>query len=1160
MTGWQFWIDRGGSFTDIVAQSPAGILAPAKLGVDGAADDDVAVLAAMRRLMGLRPDQDVPAGAVTMVRLATSRSGEVLAAGRGDPLALVVTAGFADLFAAFMPDPPLYARVVEVAERVGADGRVLRALDDDSVTEQLRRLRADGVVSLAVVLMHACRHPAHERRIGHLAAASGFEQVSLSHQVSPAPGLAGRGTTTIVDAHLAPVLRRQALRLVAPLDGARLAVMHGGGGLAEFRRLSAKDSVLSAPAAAMVAAIGAAARAGFDRLLGFDMGGGATATWQVVDALDRRAHVAVAGIGVRGPMLDIDTVAMGGDSVVELIGGRLCLGPAVAPGRAFGGGRVTVSDAAVVAGRLWPELSPAVAGPAVDRAAARSGLTELAARLGADLSPEQLAGWILAIAAQGMADAILGSAAQRGHDTDGFVLVCAGGAAGQHACQVAAAAGLETVVVPPLAGVAGAQGLGQAPMRLVRERGVEVALDAANQALFNRVLADLEAEARCELERQGVDRGDMSVRRVARLRLEGAERAWEVEFTGIDAMAAAFAERHRLQVGVALADPPPALTVEAIMVEMSGLAEPTLSAVAAAAAPATAGPPDRVAMTCPGRECQPVPLFGRDDLRPGRSVDGPAIIADSTTTIVVDPGWRALAVAGGALVLCRIVDDPERPQLPASADPLSLGLFTALGDGVVARMEAVAAHVAASTGETCPPVPKRGEGAGPCAGRQGCAPFDAVRACAVRDEPRACAIFAADGMVMAASKVGATARVALDHAVGMVLERVGDLRPGQSFVVGADDDRAAATVVTPVFAGTVLPSFLVATRAALPGGSGPRSGVAPAAEADPDLHAQLSANRYGVAAMTRHARQFGIETMSGWMAQAQAWAVARVQAAVARMDDAVFVAPMADGTPLKVSVCVDRQARTARVDFTGTGPARPGGVGATAAVTRAAVSQVVALAAGLGAPLGRATMAALDIVVPAGSVLAVDAAAAQCPADAAQAVVDLMMAAVNVRAGAQGGVATLVLERGGHRCRETLRGGGGGGAGLAGMTLSPADAGLADPETMEDRLPVLVEMVGIRRGSGGAGLWHGGDGLSRRLTALAPLELAVHPHPGRLPAFGVMGGDAGLAGAIRVERADGGVEAVAGQTRLTLAVGDVLVVETPGGGGWGQPARHGVPG
>ena len=1194
--GWQFWIDRGGTFTDIVARRPDGSLATRKLLSEAPERYEDAALHGIRDFLGLGPDDTIPANAVTAIKMGTTVATNALLERRGERSALVITRGFGDalrigyqnrpdLFALNIVLPEtVYERVVEVPERVSAEGEVLLPVDLAAARAGLRAAFDDGIRSAAIVFLHGYRHPAHERAVAALARDIGFTQVSVSHRVSPLMKLVGRGDTTTVDAYVSPILRRYVDRMAAALGGTRLMFMQSNGGLADARVFQGKDSILSGPAGGVVGAVRTAAMAGFGKIIGFDMGGTSTDVCHYDGEYERTFETVVAGVRMRAPMMRIHTVAAGGGSILHFDDARFRVGPDSAganPGPASyrRGGALAVTDANVMVGKVQPRFFPGVFGPAADQTldaeAVRDRFAELARRIGDGRSPREVADGFLRIAVENMANAIKQISVQRGYDVTDYVLCCFGGAGGQHACLVADALGMTRVFVHPLAGVLSAYGMGLADLRVLRERAIEAPLDGDLIPELRGDLDLMEAEGRAEMAGQGVTAADMTVLRKAHLRYQGSDTAFIVDFGDSDDVVAAFEEAHRQRYGFLM--PGRGFVVEALSVEVIGRAarvEDPDKPVAPRTAPLA--PIDRVEMYTDGGE-HDTPVFERADLLPGDAIDGPAIILESGATTVVEPGWRVAVTARDHIVLSRVQPRPRRVAIGTEADPVMLEVFNNLFMSIAEQMGAVLANTAHS----------------------------------VNIKERldfSCAVFDAEGGLIANAPHMPVHLGSMGESVRAVIRQRGPtLKPGDVIALNAPYNGGThlpdVTVITPVFASAsqgreIL--FFVGSRGhhadiggITPGSMPPHStsieqeGVlfdnvavvegghfreadilallaeGPYPARNPrqnlaDLQAQIAANAKGVRELARMVEHFGLDVVRAYMRHVQDNAEESVRRVLDRLHDGAFAVEMDDGSVIRVAVRVDRVARRAEIDFTGTSAQRPGNVNAPKAVCLAAVLYVFRTLVDEPIPLNGGCMKPLDVVIPEGGMLnpVYPAAVVAGNVETSQAVVDCLYGALGAVAAAQGTMNNLTFGNDSHQYYETICGGAGAGPGFDGASAvhtHMTNSRLTDPEVLEWRYPVLVEEFRIRRGSGGGGRWRGGDGVVRRLRFREAMTAAILSNRRRIAPFGLAGGGEGAKGRNYAVRADGRIEELPGTAQAEMAPGDAIVIETPGGGGYGEP-------
>ncbi|MGW1725352.1 hydantoinase B/oxoprolinase family protein [Streptomyces sp. NPDC002306] len=1195
MTGWQFWVDRGGTFTDIVARRPDGRLLTHKLLSDHPARYADAAVAGVRELL------DGSGEPVESVRMGTTVATNALLERKGERTLLIITRGFRDalriayqnrprIFARRIELPePLYERVIEIDERIAADGTVLRTPDLDSLAGPLRQAYDDGIRAVAVVCMHSHLHPGHEHAVRELAARVGFPQISLSSEVSPLMKLVPRGDTAVVDAYLSPVLRRYVQHVAGELDGVRMMFMQSNGGLTEAGQFRGKDAVLSGPAGGIVGMARMSKLAGFDRVIGFDMGGTSTDVSHFAGEYERVFTTQIAGVRLRAPMLDIDTVAAGGGSVLHFDGSRYRVGPDSAgadPGPACyrGGGPLTVTDANVMLGRVQPAHFPQVFGPdgdqPLDAGLVRDRFITLAhgirEQTGDDRSPEQVAEGYLQIAVANIANAVKRISVQKGHDVTRYALTTFGGAGGQHACKVADSLGIRTVLVPPMAGVLSALGIGLADTTAMREQSVEAPLEAAAMPGVHKTADDLEAAARAELLAEDVPTERIHITRHAQLRYDGTDTTLTVELTEPDAMSHAFEERHRATYSFVLDRP---IVVEALSVEATGITQPPdLSALAPYEGRPV--PPETVRLHT-GGAWRDVPLHRREGLPPGETVTGPAIITEASATTVVDDGWRAATTDDGHLVMERATVT-QSSDLDTRADPVLLevfnNLFMSIAEQMGARLESTAQSVN---------IKERLD--------------------------FSCALFDPDGNLVANAPHIPVHLGSMGTSVKEVIRRRRDaMRPGDTYAVNdpyhGGTHLPDVTVITPVFDtgtdGTTQGDrilFYVASRGhhAEIGGIAPGSMPADSRTIEEegvlfdnwqltehgrfreretlrllteashpsrnprtnlaDLRAQIAANRKGVEEVARMIEDFGLDVVQAYMRHVQDNAEEAVRRVIDALDDGEYAYETDSGAVIRVHVRVDRENRSATVDFTGTSEQLTTNFNAPSAVVDAAVLYVFRTLVDDDIPLNDGCLRPLNIVVPPGSMLAPrpPAAVVAGNVETSQAITGALYAALGVQAEGSGTMNNVTFGNERHQYYETIASGSGAGEGFPGASVVQThmtNSRLTDPEVLEWRLPVRLDEFAVRPGSGGAGRWRGGDGAVRRIRFTEPMTVSTLSQHRRVPPYGMAGGEPGALGANRVERADGTIVRLRGSDSVDVRPDDVLVVETPGGGGYGPPS------
>jgi 5-oxoprolinase (ATP-hydrolysing) len=1186
MSGWRFWIDRGGTFCDVLAVSPAGELTAAKLLSENPERYQDAATAGIRQALGLPAGAAIPAGLIHEVRMGTTVATNALLTHTGARTLLVVNEGFQDLlrighqtrpelFALEVRLPvPLYEAVEEVGGRLSASGDLLTPLDEPAVLVMLERHRAQGIEACAIALMHAWKHPDIELRVAALARAAGFSQVSVSHEVSPIVGLVSRAGTTVVDAYVSPVLTHYVRQVAEDLpDSTVLYFMQSNGGLAAAGGFAGKDAILSGPAGGVVGAVRTAEMAGESRIIGFDMGGTSTDVALYEGHFERTFDTQVAGVQVRVPMMAVTTIAAGGGSILRFDGARFRVGPESAganPGPAAyrRQGPLTVTDANVMVGKLVPAHFPALFGPEgnepLDAATVAQKFAQLAREVG-NPEPRDVAEGFLRVAVANMAAAIVRMALERGRDAADFTLQCFGGAAGQHACLVADEVGMRRVLIHPLAGVLSAYGIGLADQSVMRQRACEIALVEAATEPLETLARKLQGEAV-----QAFDSGERPVRTqvTAHLRYEGTDTALEVPFGAITAMHEAFEAAHRLRFG--FASPGRPVAVESLVVEATRRGPAPRPAQPASTGPA---PVLKDIEMWSGGRAHRAQVHDRASLRPGQRLAGPALIRESIATTVVEPGWAAQVLNGGELLLTRAHSARRAAADPARADPVHLELFHGLFMSAAEQMGAVLRNTSTSVN--------------------------------IRERlDFSCAVFDADGNLVANAPHVPVHLGSMGESVRTVLaRRGGSLRPGSAVVLNnpfaGGTHLPDVTVVTPVFdeAGSQL-RFFVASRGhhadigGITPGSMPAasrtleeegvviddflaveagvfrerelralltSGSHPARSPEvniADIKAQLAANAAGVRELGRLVSTYGWPLVHAYMGHVMTNAEESVRRVIARLKEGAFHYRMDDGADLHVSVSVDHVTQEARIDFTGTSPQRKGNFNAPPSITRAVVLYVFRCLVGDDLPLNEGCLNPLKIIAPPGSFLAPAPGCAVVAGntEVSQAVCNALLGALGVAASSQATMNNLLWGNARYQYYETLCGGTGAGPGFDGtgpVHSHLTNTRITDAEVLELRYPVRVERFCVRHGSGGRGRWSGGNGAIRAIRALEPMTATVVGSRRTVPPFGLEGGEPGAPGTQRVERADGSVQLLQGTDQVELQASDLIIIETPGGGGYG---------
>ncbi|MDP1692415.1 MAG: hydantoinase B/oxoprolinase family protein [Burkholderiaceae bacterium] len=1222
---WQFWIDRGGTFTDIVGRAPDASLRTLKLLSENPEQYADAALEGIRRLLGLPAGAPITVAQVECVKMGTTVATNALLERKGDRTLLVTTRGFRDaLRIAYQARPKLferqivlpemlYERVVEAQERVSAHGEVLQVLDEAALRPALQAAFDAGIRACAIVFMHGYRYSAHEAAAARLARAIGFTQISASHEVSPLMKLVARGDTTVVDAYLSPILRRYVDSVAGQMPGVRLYFMQSSGGLTEAHRFQGKDAILSGPAGGIVGMVRTAVAAGHEKVIGFDMGGTSTDVSHYAGKFERAFETQVAGVRMRAPMMSIHTVAAGGGSLLRFDGARLRVGPESAganPGPASyrRGGPLATTDANVLLGKIQPDYFPQVFGPrgdtALDREAVARQFGQLAESVrsatGREATPESLAEGFLQIAIQNMANAIKRISVARGYDVTQYTLQCFGGAGGQHACGVADALGMSRIFVHPLAGVLSAYGMGLADQIAMREASIEAPLDAAGLGAAAARLAQLGDTARAEVASQGVAPEAIELRRHVHLRYQGTDTALVLPWGDIDAIRAAFEAGYRQRFAFLMPDR--GLVIEAVSVEAVGAGErfdaPPIGDEPAPHAPA---PDARVRMH--SGAWLDAGLYVREALRVGATIDGPAIVAERNATTVIEPGWQARITRAGPIELTRVQARATQHAIGTDADPVMLEVFNNLFMNIAEQMGLRLQNTAHS----------------------------------VNIKERldfSCALFDAQGSLIANAPHMPVHLGSMSESIKTVIERNPLMRPGDVYVLNdpyhGGTHLPDVTVVTPVYLDHPAPtpalpprgreklpppplgegwgggrrqqSFFVASRGhhadiggITPGSMPPfsttideegvlfdnfllvrdgtlreaelrarlSSGAWPARNPDQtiaDLRAQIAANEKGVQELHAMVAQFGQATVAAYMTHVQNNAEESVRRVIGALKDGTFTLALDNGAVIKVQVTVNAAAREATIDFTGTSPQLPNNFNAPKAVTMAAVLYVFRTLVNDDIPLNAGCLKPLHVIVPEGCMLnpRPPAAVVAGNVETSTCVTNALYGALGVMAASQCTMNNFTFGNARHQYYETISGGSGAGPGFNGTSVVQThmtNSRLTDPEVLEFRFPVRLESYAIREGSGGKGQWRGGDGGVRRVRFLEKMTASILSNGRHVPAFGGNGGQAGALGINRIERADGRVEILDHIGSAELQAGDVFVIETPGGGGWGETPR-----
>ncbi|TFZ07785.1 hydantoinase B/oxoprolinase family protein [Ramlibacter humi] len=1198
---WQFWIDRGGTFTDVVARRPDGSLVTHKLLSDNPEQYRDAAVAGIRHLLGLKPGEPIRPEQVECVKMGTTVATNALLERKGEPTLLVTTRGFRDALRIAYQNRPrlfdrhivlpelLYARVIEAHERIGAHGDVVEAFDEAHLRNELAAAHAAGLRSAAIVFMHGYRYTAHEEAAARLAREAGFTQVSASHATSPMMKFVSRGDTTVVDAYLSPILRRYVDQVAAEMPGVKLFFMQSSGGLTDAHAFQGKDAILSGPAGGIVGMARTAALGGQERVIGFDMGGTSTDVSHFAGEFEREFETQVAGVRMRAPMMSIHTVAAGGGSILEFDGARFRVGPQSAganPGPACyrRGGPLAVTDANVLVGKIQPRYFPKVFGPNADEPlsheAAAAKFAGIAARTGR--SAEEAAQGFIDIAVQQMANAIKKISVARGYDVTRYTLQCFGGAGGQHACLVADALGMARVFVHPLAGVLSAYGMGLADQNVIREQAVELPLAEGALPQVAALLDKLAGAAQEELQRQQVSAGEVRVARRVHVRYQGSDAALVVPFGDLARVQSAFEAAYRRRYSFLMQGK--ALVVEAVSVE----------AVVAGDAPAEPSSPEQPVREVPRRETvrmysggqwHEAALVVREDLRAGDRIDGPAIIAEKNATTVVEPGWQAKLTGLDHIVLDRVVPREQRFAAGTHVDPVLLEVFNNLFMNIAEQMGLQLQNTAYS----------------------------------VNIKERldfSCALFDAEGNLIANAPHMPVHLGSMGESIKTVIrENAGAMAPGDVYVLNdpyhGGTHLPDVTVITPVYLSPedAKPMFYVGSRGhhadiggTTPGSMPPfstrieeegvqidnvklvdrgvlrekeilallRSGQHPSRNPEQnlaDLKAQIAANEKGVQELRKMVAQFGLGVVQAYMRHVQDNAEESVRRVITRLKDGQFTLPLDNGAQISVAIRVDAKERSATIDFSGTSPQQANNFNAPTAVCMAAVLYVFRTLVDDDIPLNAGCLKPLKVVIPPGSMLNPNPPASVVAGnvETSTCITNALYGALGVMAAGQCTMNNFTFGNERHQYYETISGGSGAGGvydgagrlvgGFDGTSVVQAhmtNSRLTDPEVLEFRFPVRLDSYEIRQGSGGAGRWHGGNGGIRRVRFLEPMTASILSNGRRHGAFGMAGGQPGQVGVNRVVRADGREEGLDHIGSAQMQPGDVFEIRTPGGGGFGS--------
>ena len=1208
---WQFWIDRGGTFTDIVAKLPDGSLTTHKLLSENPEQYRDAAVAGIRYLLGVPADKPVPVEKIEAVKMGTTVATNALLERKGEPTALFITRGYRDALRIAYQNRPrifdrnillpelLYQEVIEVNERISAHGDILIKLDEKKLRADLQSIYDQGIRAIAIVLMHGYRFTAHEETAERLAREIGFPQISVSHKTSPMMKLVSRGDTTVVDAYLSPILRRYVNQVASELPGVNLQFMQSSGGLTSANRFQGKDSILSGPAGGIVGMVRTADSAGFDKIIGFDMGGTSTDVSHYAGEYERAFETQVAGVRMRAPMLSIHTVAAGGGSILTFDGSRYRVGPESAganPGPACyrRGGPLATTDANVMLGKIQPGYFPNVFGPHADMPLDRDVVVqrfsamakEIEAKTGNKRTPEEVAEGFIDIAVQNMANAVKHISVARGYDVTDYTLVTFGGAGGQHACLVADALGMTTVFAHPYAGVLSAFGMGLADQSTMRERSVEEKLDAKSLVNIQILLNQLAEEATQDLIAQEVLPTAIETIKRVHLRYDGTDTAIVVNLGTTEEMKSTFETEYRQRYSFLMDQRD--LVIEAVSVEAIGLGESTEEAIDLRSARQGSLRPAEVVKMFSGGEWHDTPLYPREDTRPGDVMCGPAIIAEKNQTTVVEPGWQAEVTQKDHLVLKRVEARKQLKAIGTDADPVMLEVFNNLFMSIAEQMGLRLQNTAYSV--------------------------------TIKERlDFSCAIFDAEGNLIANAPHIPVHLGSMGESIKTVIQQnAGHIKPGDVYVLNAPYNGGThlpdITVITPVFddAGKEILFFLgsrghhsdiggttpgsmpsdsktvdeegvlidnfkmidagvyreAETRALLSSGQYPARNIE---QNLADLRAQVAANQKGAEELKKMCQHFGLDVVKAYMTHVQNNAEEAVRRVITALKDGQYeyrLDPIHGTQPvIKLALRVNREKREAEIDFTGTSPQLPINFNAPKSIAMAAVLYTFRTLVDSDIPLNAGCLKPLKVIVPEGSMLnpVYPAAVVAGNVETSQCVTQALYGALGVMSESQGSMNNFTFGNDQYQYYETISGGSSAGvsrdaegkivrgwSGTDVVQTHMTNSRMTDPEVLEWRFPVILEEYCIRQGSGGAGKWRGGNGAIRRIRFLEKMTASILSNNRATAPRGAEGGSDGLPGINRVERKEGGIEILAACAQAEMQPGDVFVIETPGAGGFGR--------
>jgi 5-oxoprolinase (ATP-hydrolysing) len=1194
---WQFWIDRGGTFTDIVGRKPDGSIVIDKLLSENSSHYKDAAVAGIKKLLNLSQNERIPVDKISSVKMGTTVATNALLERKGDKTLLLITKGFGDLLRIGYQNRPLlfdlniklpellYDRVFEVSERLDSKGNIIRDLDEESVRDTLRKAKLDGINSVAIAFMHSYLNPIHEEKIAQIASEEKFSQISVSYKVSPLMKLVGRADTTVVDAYLSPILRRYVDQVSTELDSTKstkLMFMQSNGGLTDANLFQGKDALLSGPAGGVVSMVQTGLQAGFSKLIGFDMGGTSTDVCHYSGEYERSFETEVAGVRIRAPMMQINTVAAGGGSILSFKDGRFQVGPESAgaiPGPASYGkdGPLTVTDCNVLLGKLHPEYFPNVFGKSGKEPLNKKIVKDKFLLMSQEVSKKTdgsqidiflLAEGFLKIAVENMANAIKKISIQRGYDVTKYTLNCFGGAGGQHACQVADSLGITSVFLHPYAGVLSAYGMGLAEIRSIKESHFESDIENINEA--KNLIKNLSVNASNSVINQGIKKSSILLIKKAFLHYQGSHQNLEITFDDVEIMRNSFEIEHKKRFGFYVKDRKiliEMLTVEAVgksseNYDFSNIENPSTDAIAI----------DNKEMIVNGLKIS-IPIYQRSNLKVEQIISGPAIISEPTGTNIIDEGWSANLDKFYNLILNRTEKKLNQKSIGTSVDMVMLEVFNNLFMNIAEQMGATLANTAYSVN-----IKER---------------YDF-----------SCALFNASGALVANAPHVPVHLGSMSEAIRTVIKlNQNNIFAGDVFVLNAPFNGGThlpdVTVITPVFdklKKEIL--FFVASRGhhadiggKTPGSAPPdskhideegvlidnfklfekgvfrenemktilASGKYPCRNIEhnmADLAAQVAANETGIREINSMINQFGIQTVHAYMDHVQDNAEECIRNAITNLKEGKYEYELDNKEFIKVDIKIDKAKREATIDFTGTAEKNPFNYNAPIAVCHAVILYVFRTLVGTNIPLNEGCFKPLNIIIPNNSMINAQYPSAVIAGntEVSQLTCNALFGALGVIAGSQATMNNFVWGNDKIQNYETICGGTGAGPdfhGASAIQTHMTNTRSTDPEVLEFRFPVRLEEFSIRKNSGGKGKYNGGDGATRKLRFLEKMIVTTLCSHRKVPPFGVKGGKPGECGKEWLERKDGSIEKLEGNDSCNVENGDLFVMQTPGGGGYG---------